>query len=178
MSETCSATAAPAFSIRVSEGTPNFSLVTRSMSRISAALTIFMGNRLSCGSYRLFQLPQLRGLSHGDEAVLGLDPLIGRGIEAHGIAPFDRQHDDAALLSDARGLERFAGELRTRSNVDFSNLQIHAQMRRGRVQKGDHVWPQQRLCDALACKGVRGNDGIGTGCEQVFFRRVFAGACN
>jgi hypothetical protein len=38
-----SATALPAFSIRVSEGTPYFSVVMRSISRISAAVTIFMG---------------------------------------------------------------------------------------------------------------------------------------
>ncbi len=35
------ATAVPAFSIKVSEGTPNFSVVTRSISRISAAVVIF-----------------------------------------------------------------------------------------------------------------------------------------
>ncbi len=39
---TNAATAVPAFSIRVSEGTPKRSLVTRSISRISAAVTIFM----------------------------------------------------------------------------------------------------------------------------------------
>ena len=44
---TCSTTTDPAFSIRVSDGTPNCSLVTRSISRISAAVTIFMGVRLS-----------------------------------------------------------------------------------------------------------------------------------
>ena len=39
---THSATAVPAFSMRVSEGTPKRSLVMRSISRISAAVTIFM----------------------------------------------------------------------------------------------------------------------------------------
>src|SRR5579872_3721747 len=39
---TNSATAVPAFSMSVSEGTPKRSLVTRSISRISAAVTIFM----------------------------------------------------------------------------------------------------------------------------------------
>src|SRR5215475_2343770 len=37
-----SATAIPAFSMRVVDGTPNFSEVARSISRISAAVTIFM----------------------------------------------------------------------------------------------------------------------------------------
>src|SRR5439155_25773397 len=39
---TNSATAVPAFSMSVSEGTPNRLLVTRSISRISSAVTIFM----------------------------------------------------------------------------------------------------------------------------------------
>ena len=39
---TKSATALPAFSMSVREGTPNRSLVTRSISRISAAVTIFI----------------------------------------------------------------------------------------------------------------------------------------
>src|SRR5580658_9910582 len=43
---TCSATAVPAFSISVSEATPKRSLVTRSMARISAAVTIFIRQSL------------------------------------------------------------------------------------------------------------------------------------
>jgi hypothetical protein len=39
---TNSATAVPAFSMSVSDGAPKRSLVTRSISRISAAETIFM----------------------------------------------------------------------------------------------------------------------------------------
>jgi len=41
------ATAVPAFSINVSDGTPNLSLVARSISRISAAATIFIGGPFS-----------------------------------------------------------------------------------------------------------------------------------
>jgi hypothetical protein len=41
-----SVTSDPAFSISVSEGTPNRSLVTRSISRISAEVTIFIINSI------------------------------------------------------------------------------------------------------------------------------------
>ena len=70
------------------------------------AIPIFMMSKSS----RLFQLAQLRGFAHGDQAIVGLDPLIGRGIEAHALAPLDGQHNHSALLPDARTLNRLAGE--------------------------------------------------------------------
>src|SRR5580765_2383314 len=96
LARTCSATAAPAFSISASDGTPYFSLVARSISRISAAVTIFMECPFSSRGCCLLEFAQLRRLTHGDEAVAGLNPLVRRGIETHRIATLDRQHDDAA----------------------------------------------------------------------------------
>src|ERR1700721_2185420 len=79
--------------MRVSEGTAKRSLVARSMARISAAVTIFIRLRLSRSGGRLLELPQLRGLAHGDQAAVHFDPLIGRRIETHPFPPLDGQHN-------------------------------------------------------------------------------------
>src|SRR6266581_631480 len=105
---TCSATADPAFSMSVSDGTPKRSLVARSMARISAAVTIFIVIRLSCRRSGLFQLAQLRRLAHRNQAVVHLNPLIGGRIEPHAFAPLDGQHNHSALLPDAGTLQSLA----------------------------------------------------------------------
>jgi hypothetical protein len=56
----------------------------------------------------LFQLAQLRRLAHRNQAIVHLDPLVGRGIKAHSFPPLDRQHNHSSLLPDAGTLQSLA----------------------------------------------------------------------
>ena len=123
-------------------------------------------------------MPQLRGLSHGDEAVVGFDALVGSGVEAHGVLALDGENDHTALLADAGTLQSFAREGRIGSDVDLADFEVHSEMGRGGVKKADHVRAQQRLRDALPRKGIRRDDGIGPGRQQVFVRHLFARSGN
>ena len=51
----------------------------------------------------MFQLPQLRGLAHGNQAVVRLDALVGGGVEAHGVAaiPKASRHESQEANWDA-----------------------------------------------------------------------------
>src|SRR5271166_5166016 len=101
-----SATALPAFSINVSEGTPNFSVLARSISRISAAVVIFMH-----APRPILPASAALRIAHGNQVVTLVNHLVGRRIEAHCcVLALDGKHNHAQLLPDARAFQRLSGE--------------------------------------------------------------------
>ena len=124
----------------------------------------------------MFELAELGGFSHGNEAVAGFDVLVGRGVEAHGFAAFDGEDDYAALLADARRFKRLTRERRIPSDVDFADLEVHTKVSCCRIEERDDVRAQERLRDALSGKRVGRDDGIRACGQEMFFSGVFAGA--
>ena len=102
----------------------------------------------------------------------------GAGLKRMRIAALNGEHDHSALLPDARTLQGLSRKHRGRRDVDFSDFQIHAEMRRGSIQEADYVRTQKRLRDSLPGKGVGRNHGVGARGEQVLLRGIFTGARN
>jgi hypothetical protein len=96
----------------------------------------------------------------------------------HARLALDGEDDDAAVLANARVLDGLAGKRTARRDRHFADLEIHAEMRGGRVQKTDHVRTQKRMGDALSGKNIGTDHRIGARAAQVLLRHIFAGAGN
>ena len=90
----------------------------------------------------------------------------------------NRQNDHAAVLANARGLNRLSGKRRTLLHLNLSDFQVHSQVRGGGVEKAYHMRTQERLRDALAGEMIRRNHGIRARFQQMFLRIFLAGAGN
>ena len=128
------------------------------------------------GPGRLFEFAKLLRLAHGDQKIAGFDAIVRRGVEAHARLALDGEDDDAAVLADARVLDGLAGKRTARGDRHFADLQVHAEMRGGGVQKTDHVRTQEGMGDALSGKNIGRDDRIGARALQVLLRHRFAGA--
>src|SRR5207302_4187050 len=108
----------------------------------------------------------------------GLDAVIRSKIEMHTLLALDGKNNHAAVLPDARTFNGRSGKSGPGTDVDLSDLKVHAYVRGCRVEETHNVRAQERLRDALPRKQVRRHYRVSPGGEQVFLGIVFAGAGN
>lgn len=71
----------------------------------------------------------------GDQAVFRRHVVMGRGIESHPRVPLAGENHDAAILANARTLDRRPRQHGPAGDVDFANLHIPAKRGRRCVPK-------------------------------------------